>query len=96
MDVRGSISERKLAANRANAQLSTGPRTPEGKARSSRNALKHGLLSSQILLEHESAEELEALREGLYEELQPIGALEETLVEKDRRLRVAAEESAHA
>ena len=37
------ISPRKLAANRANARRSTGPRTREGKRRSSRNALKHGL-----------------------------------------------------
>ena len=36
------ISERKLAAVRQNAQKSTGPRTPLGKFRSSRNALKHG------------------------------------------------------
>jgi len=78
----GSISERKLAANRANAQLSTGPRTTRGKARSSRNALKHGLLSSQILLEHEDANELEALREGFYADLQPVGTLEEVLVER--------------
>jgi hypothetical protein len=78
----GSISQRKLAANRANAQLSTGPRTPEGKARSGRNALKHGLLSSQILLEHEDPDKLAALKEGLYSDMRPVGALEETLVEK--------------
>ena len=77
-----SISERKLAANRTNALLSTGPRTPEGKRKSSRNALKHGLLSGQILLHHENAEELAAFREALYQELQPIGALEELLVER--------------
>lgn len=35
----------KIAANRANAKLSTGPRTPQGKARSSRNAVKFGLFS---------------------------------------------------
>jgi len=78
----GSISERKLAANRANALVSTGPRTAAGKAVSSRNALKHGLLSSQILLEHEDVEELKALREGLYADLQPVGTLEEVLVER--------------
>lgn len=78
----GTISERKLAANRANARLSTGPRTPEGKARSSRNALKHALLSSQILLDDENANEMQALWDGLYADLQPVGTLEETLVDK--------------
>jgi hypothetical protein len=78
----GSISQRKLAANRANTQLSTGPRTPDGKARSSRNALKHGLLSGQILLSHENADELDALRENLCADLRPVGALEELLVER--------------
>ena len=36
-------SEQQRAANRANAKRSTGPKTPAGKLRSSRNALKHGL-----------------------------------------------------
>ena len=47
--VRRPISERKLAANRANAQKSTGPRTPRGKTTSSWNALKHGLLSRRLV-----------------------------------------------
>jgi len=62
--------------------LSTGPRTPDGKARTSRNALKHGLLSGQILLSHEDADELDALRETLCADLRPVGALEELLVER--------------
>ena len=44
-------SDRKIAANRANGALSRGPKTPEGKARSARNSLKHGLLARAILLE---------------------------------------------
>ena len=39
------ISAARLAANRANAQKSTGPRTPQGKLRAASNSLKHGLYS---------------------------------------------------
>jgi hypothetical protein len=55
-----AVSERRLAANRANAQKSTGPRTPEGKRRSALNATRHGILS-QVL--HLPEEELEAYTE---------------------------------
>jgi hypothetical protein len=56
-----SSSERRLAANRANAQLSTGPRTEEGKARSSLNAVKTGLCGRAVLLADD--EEAAAYRE---------------------------------
>jgi len=41
-------SEAQLAANRRNAQRSTGPRTAEGKARSSANATRHGLYAREL------------------------------------------------
>ena len=41
-DINMYVSKKRLKANRANAQKSTGPRTPLGKLRSSRNAVKHG------------------------------------------------------
>lgn len=68
--------------NRANAQRSTGPRTAAGKASSSRNATKHGLLSSVALLEGEDANALAELREGLLADLGPAGMLEELFAER--------------
>ena len=59
----------------------TGPRTAEGKARSSRNALKHGLTSEQAVLPEESAEDFEALRQDFMDDLQPVGTTELDLVE---------------
>lgn len=77
---------KKAAANRRNAQLSTGPRTEEGKSRSRRNALKHGVLASALLItKGEGAEEQAEFNElvcALYEDLAPVGVLEEILVEK--------------
>jgi hypothetical protein len=61
-------SARQLDANRQNAKKSTGPRSPEGKMRSSRNALIHGLSAMRCLLAHEDREALQQLREDLYEE----------------------------
>ena len=43
-------TKNQIRANRANAKKSTGPRTQEGKARSSQNALKHGLLANDAVL----------------------------------------------
>lgn len=75
------MTRSRLEANRQNAQKSTGPRTREGKAVSSQNAMRHGILSTQPVLPTESADDFEALRERLFRELQPKSVLEELAVE---------------
>jgi len=69
------ISDRKVAANRANARRSTGPRSQLGKARSSLNAIRHGILARaafNVTLEGESKRaEFEDLVRGLAQEFQP-------------------------
>ena len=48
--VRAAVSERKLAANRRNARLSTGPKTAEGKLIARMNAVKHGLCARTVVI----------------------------------------------
>src|SRR6266404_8260539 len=62
-------SEARQIANSANALLSTGPRTDEGKARSSQNARKHGLTSAEIVLAFEDREEFEELQSQLQDDI---------------------------
>jgi hypothetical protein len=75
---------------------STGPRTAQGKGRSKNNALKHGIFAKVVVLPGESPAEFDALLNGLRNDFQPVGTLEEVLVEKlsallwrNRRLFVA-------
>ncbi|MHC5083568.1 MAG: hypothetical protein ACYTET_06480 [Planctomycetota bacterium] len=76
------ISEKQLQANRQNALRSTGPKTDEGKAASSANALKHGLRSQQVVISGEDARQYEQFRQDLAEQLEPAGVLEGCLVDK--------------
>ena len=75
-------SDAKIQANRRNALRSTGPRTPEGKRRSSLNAIRHGLLAQAVVLPEEDEREFLRLRRDLWADFQPVGAMEEQLVEK--------------
>jgi hypothetical protein len=65
-----------ITANQVNSQLSTGPRTPEGKARVSRNATRHGLTARHLVIRDDEREEFNALESSLAAELNPQGALE--------------------
>ena len=69
-------SPAQIAANQANAQLSTGPRTLEGKSRVARNATRHGLTARHLVIREEDQEEFTALETSLAQELDPQGALE--------------------
>ncbi len=75
-------SEKQVRANQQNALKSTGPKTPKGKAAIRHNALKHGLLSQEVLLPGEDEAAFKELGESLRAELQPVGVLENMLVDK--------------
>ena len=66
-------------ANRRNAQHSTGPRTPEGKAASSQNHFKHGLYSKQLIIAGENSADLDALKADLIAEHKPATTTEALL-----------------
>lgn len=73
------ISPRKLAANRANALKSTGPRTVEGKHRSASNAVKHGLCAAYSHLPQECDATFNLFVDELEAELRPRTILQRTL-----------------
>src|ERR1035438_4989678 len=71
-----------IAANKQNAQKSSGPKTPEGKATSSLNRLSHGFASHATIIPGENPEEFKALVTDLMSEHQPATQTEQILVEK--------------
>jgi hypothetical protein len=74
------VSEARIAANRRNAQKSTGPKTPEGKQKSRANALKHGLCSNIIVEEDRDA--LQERNRELFYALKPQNDYHNWLVDK--------------
>jgi hypothetical protein len=67
-------------AAHTNGALSNGPVTPEGKARSSRNATKHGMNSKDVVLPGESQEEFDALLDCYVQHHHPADDVERSLV----------------
>ena len=74
------LSKRKLEANRANAQKSTGPSSPAGRAAVAQNRTKHGLTGSFQLLPTEDVDQFEELLNQFMLDEQPVGIAEVELV----------------
>ncbi|MFH1353827.1 MAG: hypothetical protein ABIH36_00910 [bacterium] len=77
-----NISPKQLVANQQNAQKGIGPKTSEGKAISKYNALKHGLLSKEVLLKGENEPVLLELEKRLRNELGPTTEIELLLTDR--------------
>ena len=65
MNGRQMATHKQIAANRANAKRSTGPKTKKGKLRSSMNAWRHGLSAKAVVADGENLAEFEALHTSL-------------------------------
>jgi hypothetical protein len=80
------VSSARAEASRKNGARSRGPTTPEGKARSAQNALKHGMRAQKyVVLPEEDAAEFAALEAALILELAPQGVLQSILVRRIAR-----------
>jgi hypothetical protein len=76
------ISRKRILAARANGARSGGPKTPEGKARSARNATRHGLLSKCVVLGNESAESFQTLFDQHIDRFSPLDNVEMGMIEE--------------
>ena len=77
------VSPAQLAANRANAAHSTGPKTPDGKARSAHNAVKHGFTASTFaVVRLEDLQEIALLKSDLLSTYLPVNSQELIALER--------------
>ena len=74
-------TQKQIKANRQNAQKSTGPKTDQGKAAVSQNAVKHGLFAESVI-KGENEADYEAFHDKMFAELNPVGAVELMLAER--------------
>ena len=75
-------SLRRILASRANGALSPGPKSPEGRRRSSQNALRHGLSARSLVLESESPEGFAAVLADHIGRLNPADGVEYAMIEE--------------
>ena len=73
------VSDNKVRANRANAKLSTGPRTLSGKEKVSGNALTHGLTAEKHVIIGESIDEFNTFKDSMLKVYEPVGAYQEEI-----------------
>jgi hypothetical protein len=81
-DANPRVSDRRLAANRANARKSTGPRTTQGKRRVARNALKHGLCAAWSCLPSECEPTFFTFVAEIEEDLRPRTATQKLIFDQ--------------
>ena len=91
-------TEKQIQANHQNAQKSTGPRTPQGKAIVSQNALKHGLTASRVVVTGEDPAEFDRHRDEILAHFTPAGPIESILARRIVTLawRLIRADSLHA
>jgi hypothetical protein len=75
-------SKRRIEANRANAKKSTGPKTAEGKAISSRNAVSHGLCATSFVIDNEKLDDYKRFRDEYIARYAPRDVVEVDLVDR--------------
>lgn len=75
-------TQAQINANRINAQKSTGPKTPEGKAIAAQNSTIHGLRSTSVLAPTEDPAEFETHRQSILDDLAPVGSMETFYAER--------------
>ena len=75
------LSQHQSETSRQNGAKSHGPVTPEGKAQSSKNAVKHGLTAAVVVLPHENKEEFNKLLHSYIHDFRPANQSQQDLVE---------------
>jgi hypothetical protein len=75
------VSRRKRRANRRNAKQSTGPRTPQGKVRASRNSTTHGIFCRDLVMLGEDEHFFHMTRQSFLSALKPQDAVQLAMVD---------------